>query len=412
MRIGTLAAACAAMAAISGAAWGQGPIGTDFTYQGQLRLSGAPVSGAADFRFRLYNAPTGGTQQGPELLLSNAVLSSGLLTVDLNFGPVFDGNSRFLEIDVRSPANAGVYTTLTPRQPITAVPYALRALNPGPQGPTGPQGAPGATGAQGPIGPSGSPGATGPQGAPGINGAQGATGPQGPQGLLGPQGAIGPTGPAGALGATGPQGATGPVGIITSVNAQFNQNSRSGWTHVEALGDDTCSAAIPLGFTFTGWGRTDSAITVSSNGVLFFGLNCSASFTNTQLPASISADPLLAFFWDDLFDYGAGEYLEYTTLGSPGGRVFYLYFRNRLLSTVCGTDAINLMISIYEGSNVISVTYSGLTNCSAIRGGAATFGLQGPGGAGAQTYSSVGFNVPILDDSAPRNTISYQPPPR
>lgn len=38
---------------------------------------------------------------------------------------VFDGGSRWLEIEVASPSG-GTYTTLTPRQSITATPYALR----------------------------------------------------------------------------------------------------------------------------------------------------------------------------------------------------------------------------------------------------------------------------------------------
>jgi len=198
--------------------------------------------------------------------------------------------------------------------------------------------------------------------------------------------------------------------IVCSVDAQFSIDDRSGWTHVEALGDDTCFPNIPLGFTFTGWGRADTTVSVSSNGILFFGSSgCSTSFTNTALPAGISNSPFLAFFWDDLFDYSAGEYFEYSTLGTPGGRVFNLFFRNRLLSSVCGTDAVNLMISIHEGSNLIHVSYSGFSGCYNIRGGGATFGLQGPGGTNAKAFM-VGFNAPILDNDASRQSISFTPP--
>jgi hypothetical protein len=199
------------------------------------------------------------------------------------------------------------------------------------------------------------------------------------------------------------------VDIVASLDMQFSQDDRAGWTHIEALGDDTCTANIPLGFTFTGWGRANTTISVSSNGVLFLGPNCSPNFSNGTLPSTFSVDPALAFFWDDLYDYGPGEFLEYATFGTAGGRVFNLYFHNRLLSSACGADAVNLMIAIHEGSNLIRVSYSGMSGCANMRGSSATFGLQGPGGAAARAFTA-GVDAPILDDNAPRQTMSYLPP--
>ncbi|MDQ7014442.1 MAG: tail fiber domain-containing protein [Planctomycetota bacterium] len=115
----------------------------------------------------------------------------------LNFGPgAFNAEARFIEIDIRSPAGSGSFTTLATRQPVTAAPVALYALdgNPGPEGPPGPQGD------QGPQGPQGPQGDTGP------------TGPEGPDGPTGPQGPDGPTGPQGPQGNTGPQGPPGADG--------------------------------------------------------------------------------------------------------------------------------------------------------------------------------------------------------
>ena len=57
---------------------------------------------------------------------------------------------------------------------------------------------------------------------------------------------------------------------------------------VETLGDDNCWTNIPLGFTFNGFGASVAAISVSTNGVLFFGQNCSTAFFNSSLPTSIS----------------------------------------------------------------------------------------------------------------------------
>ena len=47
-----------------------------------------------------------------------------LFTVQLDFGPVFDGRQFYLEIGVRPGAETGAYTALIPRQPITGAPYA------------------------------------------------------------------------------------------------------------------------------------------------------------------------------------------------------------------------------------------------------------------------------------------------
>lgn len=392
------------------AALAQVPATNAFTYQGELLAGGIAVDGARDFKFRLFNAATGGTQIGAELIASGLVVTGGRFAVELDFGSSpFTGQARWLEIDVSDNGSGAPYTTLAPRQPLAAVPYALYAIN-GPAGPAGP------TGPRGPVGPQGSAGPQGPQGlqgVPGIGipGAPGPIGPQGFPGLSGPQGATGPIGPQGVPGPQGPVGPAGPTGITASINAQFSQDDRSGWTRIEALDDDTCFGNIPLGFTFTGWGRADATVSVSSNGVLFFGQMCNFSYSNRPLPAGFSPDPFFAFFWDDLRDSGNTEFIEYATTGSTGGRVFNLYFRNRLYSASCGTNAVNIMISVHEGSNLIRASYTGVTPCLDMKGASATFGLQGPGGASAQSFLNISTDAPIFDDNNPGGqSITLQPP--
>ena len=251
--------------------------------------SGSEISsGPHSFRFRLYDAASGGTQIGLVLAAPSTQVIDGRFAVELNFGSSpFVGNTRWIEIDV-APGASTNYTTLTPRQKITAAPYAAFALNgnPGPAGPIGPAGPQGLQGPQGPIGPSGIQGVPGPQGPQGPLGAQGL---QGPQGVMGPQGAAGPTGP------QGPQGIPGPTRITGSMQAQFSIDDRSGWTHVEALADDTCTTNIPLGFTFTGWGRSDTSVSVSSNGIVFFGPSCSTSRICSGLLTSVRTAARMAF---------------------------------------------------------------------------------------------------------------------
>jgi photosystem II stability/assembly factor-like uncharacterized protein len=101
-----------------------------FNYQGQLSENGAPAGGIYDLRFAVYGSVSGGSPlAGP--LTNNAVgVTNGLFTVALDFGSaVFDGSPRWLDIGVRPSGSPVAFTVLSPRQPLTSVPYAIRALN-------------------------------------------------------------------------------------------------------------------------------------------------------------------------------------------------------------------------------------------------------------------------------------------
>src|SRR5437867_1363256 len=103
---------------------------TAFTYQGRLNAGGVPVTGIYDLRFMIFAVPSGGgggaVAAGPITNLTS--INEGLFSVALDFGSnAFNGEGRWLEIAVRIHGNPGGFTTLRPRQPITATPYALRA---------------------------------------------------------------------------------------------------------------------------------------------------------------------------------------------------------------------------------------------------------------------------------------------
>jgi len=109
-----------------GAALGQS---SGFTYQGRLTDGGMPANGNYDLQFALFDATDGSNQIGPTKIVSSVSVSGGVFTVTLDFGGnSFTGANRFLEISAR-PSGAAAFTLLTPRQPITATPYALRSLN-------------------------------------------------------------------------------------------------------------------------------------------------------------------------------------------------------------------------------------------------------------------------------------------
>lgn len=93
------------------------PLGPSFTYQGSLKQGGHAFTGTANFVFTAYDAATGGFLVGSQTVNGVAV-NAGLFTVQLNLGNAFYGRKRWLEITVNG-------TVLTPRQELTATPYAL-----------------------------------------------------------------------------------------------------------------------------------------------------------------------------------------------------------------------------------------------------------------------------------------------
>lgn len=122
-------------------AQGEGPedplavLGTGFTYQGQLSDdAGSPLNGSCDFNFSLWDALTGGAQVGAVSPVTNVTVAGGYFSAVVNgaaeFGSnAFKGSARWLEVSLRCPAGAGTYTTLSPRQALTAAPYARYAAN-------------------------------------------------------------------------------------------------------------------------------------------------------------------------------------------------------------------------------------------------------------------------------------------
>jgi len=102
----------------------QAAVGTGFTYQGQLKQGVTTFTANCDMAFRLYVDSASGAMVGSPITTTVPVTNS-LFTVKLDFGPVFTGNERWLDIQVRCPAGVGSWTLLTPRQELTPAPYAL-----------------------------------------------------------------------------------------------------------------------------------------------------------------------------------------------------------------------------------------------------------------------------------------------
>ncbi len=130
----------ALLLAMSLAHQARGQNSTTFTYQGQLTdwITGSPLTGLYDFRFRLYDDDGTPGRLGnplplgaPIMVTTNVVpVTNGLFTVRLDFTRApFDGPPRWLEIDVRQ--GAAAYRTLAERTELTPIPYAIYAQTAG-----------------------------------------------------------------------------------------------------------------------------------------------------------------------------------------------------------------------------------------------------------------------------------------
>ncbi|MCC6350346.1 MAG: hypothetical protein IT347_12235 [Candidatus Eisenbacteria bacterium] len=111
-------------------------LGHGFSYQGQLSRSGVPVQGNVALRFSLWDAagsgdpPTGGNQVGTVQTLTSVPVSGGIFSVVLNAGnefgsQAFNGEARWLQVEVCADTTCSAVTVLGPRQAITGAPYAL-----------------------------------------------------------------------------------------------------------------------------------------------------------------------------------------------------------------------------------------------------------------------------------------------
>jgi hypothetical protein len=109
-----------------------------------------PANGTFQMQFRIFDAAIGGNEVSPMVENTNVPVANGVFTTTINVVSTIDipvagcttcgtvpytnpytstaflGNDRWLEISVKKLTDTS-YTTLSPRQPITAAPYALHS---------------------------------------------------------------------------------------------------------------------------------------------------------------------------------------------------------------------------------------------------------------------------------------------
>jgi hypothetical protein len=108
---------------------GAGALQSTFSYQGYLEDGSGPITDTCDLEFTLWDDLSAGAQIPPTVTKTGVSVTDGQFSVMLDFGlGAFDGEDRYLEIGVKCTGDSA-FTSLSPRQPLTPVPYAMFAMD-------------------------------------------------------------------------------------------------------------------------------------------------------------------------------------------------------------------------------------------------------------------------------------------
>ena len=108
------------------------PAALPLTYNGQLLVSGKPVSGTYDFEFQAYSAASGGTAIGPVVTVSAVTVADGVYYAEIPAGTSFDsGVALYLQIRYRThtTSTTAAYTAQTFRPQAPSAAYSAYAVN-------------------------------------------------------------------------------------------------------------------------------------------------------------------------------------------------------------------------------------------------------------------------------------------
>ena len=83
---------------------------TAFNYTGFLLDGASPANGSNDLQFTLFSVASGGSPLAGSLTKTNQPVNNGVFVVSLDFGDVFDGSARWLEISARPGGSANPFT--------------------------------------------------------------------------------------------------------------------------------------------------------------------------------------------------------------------------------------------------------------------------------------------------------------
>lgn len=119
-----------------------------------------------------------------------------------------------------------------------------------------------------------------------------------------------------------------PGALVVDQTGTFAPIDISATGTAVALGDDTGSAALAIGFDFSFYDVNYSDFYIASNGFVSFsgnGMTGAISRTATPLPTAGDPNDIIALMWEDL-DPSAGGTIRYETMGTAPDRVLIVDF--------------------------------------------------------------------------------------
>lgn len=125
-----------------------------------------------------------------------------------------------------------------------------------------------------------------------------------------------------------------------------------------AMRDDDYAGPLPIGFTFSYYGKSYTQFYIDSNGFLSFADN-GRSFVNYSkygLPSPARPNNVIAPFWED-FDPSQGGTIRYQTIGSAPNRTLVVEWSGVPLFGDPSTMTQSVQAVLYEGSNQIRFQY-------------------------------------------------------
>jgi hypothetical protein len=179
--------------------------------------------------------------------------------------------------------------------------------------------------------------------------------------------------------------------------ASYGWIDASGGTSV-SLRDDEYIGPLPIGFTFSFYGKSYTHFYLDSNGFISFADNGQSYYNYSKygLPGPARPNNVIAPFWED-FDPGQGGSIRFKTLGSAPNRYLVVEWQGVRLYADTGIQSVEAVL--YEGSNQIRFQYPNTR--SGVRGDLtlATVGLENDDGTIGITYPytiPVGINRAVL----------------
>lgn len=154
---------------------------------------------------------------------------------------------------------------------------------------------------------------------------------------------------------------------------------------------DDYTQTVTMPFSITIDGTSYNQLSLCTNGWIAFGSISSTSLSHTTLPSSTFSGPVIFPYWDDLRDYGSGEYVRYGYVGSTGNRTYIVDYSMREYNT---SERVNFQVQIHEGSGLINVKYRNEMSPT-MNGQGATIGFQVSSSRGYPIVS----NGKVLDDN-------------